>query len=71
MHMNILKTSSRAEIEIRTIDTTYIVLIGKKRQKHVTSETRTQFTVVACKTSTKPSTYVKYVIKLVGAQILL
>jgi hypothetical protein len=33
MHMNILKTSVQAEIEIRTIEATYIALIGKKAEK--------------------------------------
>ena len=35
VHMNFLKTSVRAEIEIRTIGATYIALIGKKRKKRV------------------------------------
>ena len=35
VHMNFLKTSVQAEIEIRMINTTYIALIGKKRKKHV------------------------------------
>ena len=31
--MNILKTSAQAEIEIRIIEATYIVLIGKKQKQ--------------------------------------
>src|ERR1700733_4648151 len=33
VHMNFLKTSVQAEIEIRTIGATYIALIGKKAEK--------------------------------------
>jgi len=33
--MNCLKTSVQAEIEIRTLSTSYIALIGKKRKKRV------------------------------------
>ena len=33
MHINVLKTSDQAEIEIRMIEATYIVLIGKKQEK--------------------------------------
>jgi hypothetical protein len=32
-HMNLLKTSAQAEIEIRVINATYIALIGKKQKK--------------------------------------
>ena len=35
VHMNCLKTSVQAEIEIRTLSTSYIALIGKKRKKRV------------------------------------